>query len=139
MCIVYTYQLFQILKCYQIFPKKIELEDCLYKPDLNFSKNITGFWHPKWKSSYLDPENQIFVDSLVKKQPSRGVLEKRCSKNMQQIYRRTSMPKCTLAWMFSCKFATYFQNTFSYEHLWVAASVGWKTEKPLWKFDLWKW
>ena len=27
------------------------------------------------------------------------------------------------AWVFYCKFATYFQNTFSYEHLWVAASV----------------
>ena len=28
------------------------------------------------------------------KQPSRGVLRKRCSENMQQIYRRTPMPKC---------------------------------------------
>ena len=26
--------------------------------------------------------------------PSRGVLRKRCSETMQQIYRRTSMPKC---------------------------------------------
>ena len=54
---------------------------------------------------------------------------------MQQIYRRTPMPKCNLnevalqlylnrtsAWVFSCKFAAYFQNTFSMEHLWVAAS-----------------
>ena len=45
------------------------------------------------------------------------------------------MPKCnfnkvalqlywnhTLAWVFSCKFAAYLQNTFSYEHLWIAAS-----------------
>ena len=30
----------------------------------------------------------------VQKQPSRGVLKKTCSKNMQQIYRRTPMPKC---------------------------------------------
>ena len=30
------------------------------------------------------------------KQPSRGVLRKRCSENMQQIYRRTPMPKCDL-------------------------------------------
>ena len=29
----------------------------------------------------------------------------------------------TLAWVFSCEFATYFQNTFSKEHLWVAASA----------------
>ena len=27
-------------------------------------------------------------------QPSRGVLRKRCSENMQQIYRRTPMPNC---------------------------------------------
>ena len=28
------------------------------------------------------------------KQPSGDVLSKRCSENMQQIYRRTPMPKC---------------------------------------------
>ena len=54
----------------------------------------------------------------------------RCSEKMQQIYRRTPMPKCdfnkvakqfskqfywnrTLAWVFSTKFAAYFQNIFS--------------------------
>ena len=54
---------------------------------------------------------------------------------MQQIYRRTLMKKCdfnkvakqfywnhTSAWVFSCKFAAYFQNTFSSEHLRTAAS-----------------
>ena len=54
---------------------------------------------------------------------------------MQQIYWRTPTPKCdfnkvekqfywnrTLALVFSCKFAAYFQNTFSYEHLWRADS-----------------
>ena len=72
----------------------------------------------------------------IQKQPLRDVPQKSCSENMQQICRRTSMPKCdfnkvakqlywdrTLAWVFSCKFAAYFQNTFSLEHLWVAASV----------------
>ena len=64
------------------------------------------------------------------KQPSRGVLKKRCSENIQQIYRRRPMPKCDFnkvalqlycnsalawTWMLSCKFAAYFQNTFSYE------------------------
>ena len=54
----------------------------------------------------------------VQKQPSRGVFKKRCSGNMQQIYRRTSMLKCDFnkvakQWVFSCKFAAYFQNTFS--------------------------
>ena len=73
---------------------------------------------------------------LFQKQPSRGVLRKRCSENMQQIYRRTPMPKYdfnkvakqlywkrTSTWVFSCKFAAYFQNTFSQEHLWRAASA----------------
>ena len=54
-----------------------------------------------------------------------GVLRKRCSKNMQQIYRRTPMLKSnfnkvalqlyrnrTSTWVFSCKFAAYFQNSF---------------------------
>ena len=60
------------------------------------------------------------------KQPSRGVFIKRFSENMQPSYRRTSMPKCdfnkialqlywnhTSAWVFSWKFAAYFQNNFS--------------------------
>ena len=68
---------------------------------------------------------------IKKKQPPRGVLKNSCSENMQQIYRRTPMPKSdfnkvakhgTSAWVFSCKFAAYFQKTFSQEHLWVAAS-----------------
>ena len=33
----------------------------------------------------------------------------------------------TSAWVFSCKFAAYFQNTFYKEHLWAAASAfGWR-------------
>ena len=73
---------------------------------------------------------------LVQKQLPRGVSRKKCSENMQQIYRITPMSKCdfnkvtlelywnhTLAWVFSFKFAAYFQSTFSQEHLWVNASV----------------
>ena len=30
----------------------------------------------------------------IQKQSSKGVLKKRCSENMQQIYRATAMPKC---------------------------------------------
>ena len=60
----------------------------------------------------------------VRKQPTRGVLKTRCSENMQQIYRRTPMPKCdfnkaakqlywnTSTWLFSCKFVAYLQNNF---------------------------
>ena len=32
--------------------------------------------------------------STLQKHPLRGVLEKRYSENMEQIYRRTPMPKC---------------------------------------------
>ena len=37
---------------------------------------------------------QIFWIYTDPKQPSRGVFRKRCFQNMQQIYRRTPMPKC---------------------------------------------
>ena len=63
--------------------------------------------------------------SVIQKQPLRGVLRRRCSENMQQIFSRIPMPKCdfrkvvkqfywnhTSAWVFSCKFAAYFRNTF---------------------------
>ena len=35
----------------------------------------------------------IFIPFIVRKHPSRGVLIKSCSDNMQQIYKRTSMPR----------------------------------------------
>ena len=54
---------------------------------------------------------------------------------MNKIYWRTPMTKCdfnkialelyrshTSAWIFSCKFAAFFQNTFSLELFWTAAS-----------------
>ena len=60
------------------------------------------------------------------KQHSTCVLRKRCSENMQQIYKRLPMPKCDFnkvalqlywyhnsAWVFSCIFAACFQNSFS--------------------------
>ena len=56
------------------------------------------------------------------KQSSRGILRKRCSENMQQSYMRTPVFSHTSAWVFSCKFAACFQNTFSWDHLWMAAS-----------------
>ena len=66
----------------------------------------------------------------IKRQPSRDVLRKRCSENMQQIYWITPIANCDLnkvakqlywdhtsAWVFSCKFTSYFQSTFFTEHL----------------------
>ena len=73
---------------------------------------------------------------LLQKQPPTVVPRKRCSENMQKIYRRTPVPTCDLnkvalqlywnhtsTWVFSRKFPVYFQNTFSSENLWVAASI----------------
>ena len=34
------------------------------------------------------------IKLFFQKQPSSGVLRKRCSENMRQIYRRTPMPRC---------------------------------------------
>ena len=88
-------------------------------------------------ATYLQKRNNVSlplvlsrVNCIVQKQPSRGVLRRWCSENMQQIYRRTPMPKSDLnkvtlqlywkhtsTWMFSCKFPAYFQNTFSQVHL----------------------
>ena len=60
---------------------------------------------------------------------------KRYSENIQHVDGRTLMPKCdfskvskqvywnhTSAWVLSCKFATYFQNTFSWDQTFTAAS-----------------
>ena len=64
-----------------------------------------------------EEENNTFSSHLLElqMQPPRGVLRKRCSERMQQIYRRTTMPKCDFSKVavFSWKFAAYFQNTFS--------------------------
>ena len=56
----------------------------------------------------------------LQKQQFKGLFRKGCPENMQQIYRRTPMPKCdfnkvslriylnhTSAWAFSCKFPAY--------------------------------
>ena len=63
---------------------------------------------------------QIFFSKInrchLQKQPSRGVLRKRYSENMQQIYRKTPMPCNFIEITFGrrcspVKFAACFQNT----------------------------
>ena len=41
-------------------------------------------------TSVFDRHRQPF--HLLQKQPSRGILRKRCSENMEQIYMRTTVP-----------------------------------------------
>ena len=55
-----------------------------------------------------------------------------------------SNPKChfnkvanrTSACVFSCKFTAYFQDTFSTEYLWMAASITVLCPLVIWKFDI---
>ena len=96
-------------------------------PTLQFSLPVLGhriqswhqhfYLHVKQWSEYLISNSQAptpipvckrMMPVLVRKQPSRGALRKRCSENIQQMYRRTPMPKCDFT-----KVTLYFQNTFS--------------------------
>ena len=75
------------------------------------------FWVASYNSSLFSTKKMGIWNILSQrqKQPFRGVVRKRCSENLQRIYRRTPMPKkdfnkvvkqlywnCTLEWIFSC-------------------------------------
>ena len=70
------------------------------------SINFFLIWHISkkfdWTITYFNKRQWEVVLAAVlqnccsQKQPSRGVLRKRCSENMQQIYWRTPMPKFDL-------------------------------------------
>ena len=65
------------------------LQDCL--------KNLIKLSEQKY---YSRATNQLLFwleKSLDQNQPSIGVLRKRCSENIHQIYRRTPMSKCDVA------------------------------------------
>ena len=59
----------------------------------------------------------------------RKVILKICSKytghRSRNVCDFNKVAKQHLAWVFSYKFAIYFQNSFSQEHLWRVASVHW--------------
>ena len=60
-----------------------------------FMRFICAFKKYRFASYADDNASYTEYDSIdQQKQPSRGVPRKRCSENMQQIYRRTTMPKC---------------------------------------------
>ena len=60
---------------------------------INYCLNRAGVTVPQKGSRglRLEIDNR---DRQIQKQPFRGVLGKRSSENMQQIYRRIPMPKC---------------------------------------------
>ena len=115
-------------------PKKILMSKFFLNGFCNFSVALLC---RTTANIYLWNKFHLSSKKSNQKQPSIYVLRKRCSENMQQIYRRT--PKltcgfnkvalqrfwnCTSWWLLFYKFTAYFQNTFSYEHLWRAASEG---------------
>ena len=88
---------------------------CFLNESRTFWASVSDILTLMYWISYCKVQKHLFV----------SVLMKRCSKNIQQFYRRASIPKCdfskvakqlhwnrTLVWVFSCKFAAYFQNTF---------------------------
>ena len=102
--------------CYYLKLPKIALGTSIKTVKIiEWSRLLTVLWD-SMRCNYCDN---------FPKQPSRGVLMKRRSESRQQIYRKTPMPKCNFnkvakqlywnqfsAWVMSCKFAVYFQNTF---------------------------
>ena len=61
----------------------------LGKGVLQICSKFTGE-HPFWSVISI----KLLWSRRLQKQPSRRVLRKRCSANMQQIYSRTPIPKC---------------------------------------------
>ena len=47
--------------------------------------------HQRFKGYFF---NELRVSFKLQKQPSRGVFKKRCSENMQPVYKKTPIPMC---------------------------------------------
>ena len=71
-------------KTYKVIPSA-----CLFKCE--FKSKGKNYWWRCWRTVVLCLKLVYLLQ--LQKQPSIGVLIKRCSKNIQKIYRRTSMPK----------------------------------------------
>ena len=63
---------------------------------LILSKNIYPFHFRIYSRNGWNVCKSLYLDLNIEKQPSKGILRKRCSENMKQIYRRTTMPKCDI-------------------------------------------
>ena len=105
----------KIHKCFTFLQQRYKIFFFTWREISNYNEKKSL----QWLSGIL-----TFWD--LQKQASRRGPRKRCSENLHQIYRRTLMPKCdfnkvakqlywnhTSASVFSCKFAAYFQSTFT--------------------------
>ena len=115
--------------CWSVISIKYSsLGGCFKKFKKNTLVKCNQHRKPQWLNVFA-LNHFMSGNSELQKQPPRGVPRKKCSENIQQIYRKTPMLKCnfnkalelywnhTSAWVFSCKFPAYFQCTFSSEHL----------------------
>ena len=59
-----------------------------------FANDFFGGCDQKLSFSSLDSKSCCILRTNLQKQPPKGVLRKRFSENIQQIYRGTPMPKC---------------------------------------------
>ena len=92
------------------FIKKETLAQVLSYEFCEFSKNSFFTEHLWWLLLFAE----VFFTRLIQKQPFRGVLEKRCSENKQQICRRTLELywNHTSPWVFFCKLLHIFRILF---------------------------
>ena len=99
--------------------KKILWHRCF---PVNFAKFLRTLFLQRTSGSLI---LNLEVRWKLKRQPSRGILIKRCSKNILQIYRRTLIPKCdfnkvakqlywnhTLAWCSAVNLRHIFRTPF---------------------------
>ena len=72
---------------------------CTNKPIQDVKCSITKVLKILILKSNSNSKSKSYSESksnYLQKQSSTGVLKRGCSKNMQQIYRRTPLPKCDL-------------------------------------------
>ena len=103
----------------------------LFGQDIIFGRFFIDLWwsweqrnDPSFRSSYP----QVFLGKSVLKICSKFTREHPCQSAIS-IKLLCNFINITSAWMFSCKFAAYFPNTFFKEHLRMAASIFWTTTK----------
>ena len=90
----------------------------LYKTRITLLQSLSDRCSAYQTSEFKKSSN---LDIVKNKHSPGGVFIKRCSDNVQQIYRRTMRNFTT--WVFCYNFDAYFQDTFWQECLWGTASA----------------
>ena len=75
----------------KVSPLRIQFQNIYTKASNNLQVAVNKSWYQSTNIFHMRTSLQA---NEIQKQPSRGVLRKRCSENMEQIYRRTPLPKC---------------------------------------------